>query len=287
MADNTDIVQQILGHLQSLKQTDYGTLGALGGAVGAYTNGNKVGDAYGASAADAASQAETLRTQMEQMPTLAAMYGADSPYAKQLQQTLARKDAAAGRNSQYGPRSVQLQAMLADKGSQYAQQQATMAQAYNTARSNANTQRVNAVTGQAQVQGQQLGSLFNLGEKSGLLPALNEGLSNMSRPYVQQASSALRDMFPTWSGTPTSQPMNQSPYSGGGDYSGYTTGSGYSAPEDVYQGAVNQPMDQSPYANYGGNYQSYTPGTSGTEQGLDTAPYNSGIPDNSNPYYDY
>lgn len=265
MADNTDIVQQILGHLQSLKQPDYGVAGAGIGALGTLVNGNRVGDAYGASAADAASQADTLRTQMEQMPTLAAMYGADSPYAKQMEQTLARKDAAAGRNSQYGPRAAQLQATLADKGSQYAQQQAAMAQAYNTARSNANTQRVNAVTGQAQVQGQQLGSLFNLGEKSGFLPALNQGISNMAQPYVDKMKTGLGDMFPSWNGTAVQQPMNQSPYSGGGDYSGYTTGS---TPEDSYQGAVQQPMNESPYANYGGNYQGYTTGA------LDTAPYN-------------
>lgn len=243
MADNTDIVQQIRDHLQSLKQPDYGTAGAAGGALGALINGNRVGDAYGASAADAASQADTLRTQMEQMPTLAAMYGPDSPYAQQLQQTLARKDAAAGRNSQYGPRAVQLQAMLADKGSQYAQQQAAMAQAYNTARSNANQQRVNALTGQAQVQGQQLGSLFNLGEKSGILPAINTGLSNMAQPYIQKASTALGDMFPSWGGGATQQPMNQSPYAGGGDYSGYTTGSDQNnMGEQPYQS--NQGMGQ-------------------------------------------
>jgi len=257
MADNTDIVQQILGHLQSLKKTDYGTLGALGGAIGAYTNGNRVGDAYGASAADAASQAETLKSQMDNMPTLADMYGPNSSYAQQLQQTLARKDAASGRNSQYGPRSVQLQAMLADKGSQYAQQQAAMAQAYNTARSNANTQRVNAVTGQAQVQGQQLGSLFNLGEKSGLLPAINQGLSNMAQPYINQASSALGDMFPSWSGGVTQQPMDQSPYGGGGDYSGWSPGQEYQAPQDLAGTTANY-QDQNFNDRAGGDI-SWTP----------------------------
>jgi hypothetical protein len=199
-ANNSDIVQQILSHLQDLKKTDYGTTGALGGAIGAYVNGNKVADAYGASASDAESQANTLRSQMDNMPTLADMYGPNSSYATQMAQTLARKDAASGRNSQYGPRAVQLQAMLADKGSQYAQQQAAMAQAYNTARSNANTQRVNATTGQAQVQGQQLGSLFNLGEKSGLLPALNQGISNMAQPYIDKMKTGLGDMFPSWNG---------------------------------------------------------------------------------------
>lgn len=45
--------------------------------------------------------------------TLANMYGPNSPYAKQLAQSLARRDAAAGRRTQYGPREVELQAQLA------------------------------------------------------------------------------------------------------------------------------------------------------------------------------
>lgn len=40
------------------------------------------------------------------------LYGPDSAYSKQMQQALARKDSAAGRNSQYGDRAVQLAAAL-------------------------------------------------------------------------------------------------------------------------------------------------------------------------------
>lgn len=40
------------------------------------------------------------------------LYAPDSPYAQQMQQALARKDAAAGRNSQYGSRAVELAAAL-------------------------------------------------------------------------------------------------------------------------------------------------------------------------------
>jgi len=40
------------------------------------------------------------------------MFAPNSPYAQQMQQTLARQDAAAGRNSQYGNRAVQLAAAL-------------------------------------------------------------------------------------------------------------------------------------------------------------------------------
>jgi hypothetical protein len=45
--------------------------------------------------------------------SLQNMYGQNSPYAQQLQQELARRDAASGRRSQYGTRSVELQAALA------------------------------------------------------------------------------------------------------------------------------------------------------------------------------
>lgn len=45
--------------------------------------------------------------------SISGLFGPNSPYAQQMQQTLGRTDAAAGRNSQYGTRSVQLAAALA------------------------------------------------------------------------------------------------------------------------------------------------------------------------------
>jgi hypothetical protein len=52
---------------------------------------------------------------------LSGMYGQDSPYAQMLRQQLERRDAAAGRRSQYGPREVELQAQLAQMNSRNAQ----------------------------------------------------------------------------------------------------------------------------------------------------------------------
>lgn len=52
--------------------------------------------------------------------SLADMYGQNSPYALALRQQLARRDAAAGRRSQYGGREVELQAKLAGLMSQNA-----------------------------------------------------------------------------------------------------------------------------------------------------------------------
>lgn len=51
---------------------------------------------------------------------LASLYTPNSPYAQQLNQTLTRQDAAAGRRSQYGTRNVELQARLAQLNSQNA-----------------------------------------------------------------------------------------------------------------------------------------------------------------------
>ncbi len=51
---------------------------------------------------------------------LRSMYGPNSPYAKQLEQSLLRQDAAAGRRSQVGPRQVELQARLAEMNSRNA-----------------------------------------------------------------------------------------------------------------------------------------------------------------------
>ena len=46
------------------------------------------------------------------------LYSQNSPYAQQLRQSLAAKDAAAGRRSQYANREVQLQSNLAHMASQ-------------------------------------------------------------------------------------------------------------------------------------------------------------------------
>lgn len=45
---------------------------------------------------------------------LSGMYGQDSPYAQTMRSNLERRDAAAGRRSQYGAREVELQSKLAD-----------------------------------------------------------------------------------------------------------------------------------------------------------------------------
>jgi hypothetical protein len=52
-----------------------------------------------------------------QQNSLQSMFGPNSAYSQQLRQQLERRDAAAGRRSQYGPREVELQAQLAKMAS--------------------------------------------------------------------------------------------------------------------------------------------------------------------------
>jgi hypothetical protein len=70
---------------------------------------------------------------------LTNLYGPNSPYAQQLRQQLERRDAAAGRRSQYGPREVELQAKLAQVAAQ---------QQNNQARNNIDLGKVRAMLGQ-------------------------------------------------------------------------------------------------------------------------------------------
>lgn len=55
-----------------------------------------------------------------QIRSLQDMFGPNSAFAQQMRQTLERKDAAAGRRSQYGPREVELQGALAKEAARTA-----------------------------------------------------------------------------------------------------------------------------------------------------------------------
>lgn len=63
-----------------------------------------------------------------QLNGLQSLYGQNSPYAQAMRQQLARKDAASGRRSQYGPREVELQARLAQMASGQAPAMANLMQ---------------------------------------------------------------------------------------------------------------------------------------------------------------
>lgn len=221
------MADDVLNYFQSqgYNKPQQGVMGAIGEGLGSLVLGNQV--AQGAAQNRAGSQ--------QQIESLSNMYGPNSPYALQLRQALARKDAAAGRNSQYGPREVELQARLAGLQGQNAQTIGTL-----------QGQQQSSNLQEQQVRAQQLAHLFNIADKTGASGWASSQLGNMfgEQPAVQQ-------------------PMNQSPYAGGGDYSGWSPGQTYEAPQQ------SVPMSESPYANYDGNYQNYTTGSD-----YNTQPYN-------------
>lgn len=116
----------------------YGGYRGMGSANGAVGNANA-----------------TQQALQGQMGSLAGMYAPDSPYAKQLAQQLARKDAASGRNSQYGNRAVELQARLAALAPTVANSMSNLAGASTSA----NTQGMQANQNQQVNYGQILSML--------------------------------------------------------------------------------------------------------------------------------
>lgn len=123
-----------------------------------------------------------------QLTSLGSMYGPNSPYAAQLRQTLERKDAAAGRRSQYGPREVQLMAALADKQAGVSDSMARLAQTGQANQIALNNQR-------NQTRGQQLALLTNLGRQSGLFNMFNNS-GPATTPYYKDVADDT-----TWMGT--------------------------------------------------------------------------------------
>lgn len=123
-----------------------------------------------------------------QVRSLGEIYGPNSPYAAQMRQTLARKDAAAGRNSQYGPREAQLQALLAEK-----QAQATSAMSQAAQAGNANALAMNKYRNQ--LTGQKLALASNMAKKFGLFDMFGGGGRSTS-PFGNIPAISVPDFNP-------------------------------------------------------------------------------------------
>ena len=93
------------------------------------------------------------------------LYNPNGAYAQQLGQQLARRDAAAGRRSQYGPRQVELMARLADLNSRNAPQ---LAQLYSAQQNGTNAMLNNAL---------------RFGQQSGLTGMAGNYLQNLYNQY--------------------------------------------------------------------------------------------------------
>lgn len=90
-------------------------LGGLGGMYAGYQGQKEMGNMLGG---------------------LQSLYSQNSPYAQAMRQQLARRDAAGGRRSQYGPREVELQAKLAQMASNQIPAMGQLAQNKAIARNN-------------------------------------------------------------------------------------------------------------------------------------------------------
>lgn len=94
-----------------MRAQSVGSTGGLGGFISGLTSNGGLGQM--ATGLNAAYMAYNARKRANgALDTINGLYAPDSPYAQQMQQSLARKDAAGGRNSQYGTRAVELAAAL-------------------------------------------------------------------------------------------------------------------------------------------------------------------------------
>jgi hypothetical protein len=176
----SQLANQVRGNTSGTNPTsssEFNLAPIVEGLVGLY--GNRGGGNIDGAAANNAAVSQ-------QIQNLGSMYGPNSPYAQQLRQQLERKDAAAGRRSQYGPREVQLQAALADKAAGVSDSMARLAQS-NQANQIALQDRKRLQTGQ------NLSTLMRMGQQSGVF----SGLQNMFRNPTPEV--AYDDT--TWMGT--------------------------------------------------------------------------------------
>lgn len=153
--------------------------GLAGGLAQLYAASQANSGLKGASGANQAVQ--------DQISSLSNMYSPNSPYAQQLRQTLERKDAAAGRRSQYGPREVQLMAALADK-------QAGVADSIGRLATSGQSNQIALNNQKNQTRAQQLALLMNLGKQSGAFASLGNMFKQPQQPDVNYDDS-------TWMGS--------------------------------------------------------------------------------------
>lgn len=175
-----------LGAMAANNMTGYnGTASPVGGASGG-GSGPRVGlPELGAATLgslwlnnqatrDARTAANAMSAQNIQQQ-LSDMFGPNSAYAKTLKQELERKDAAAGRRSQYGAREVELQAKLA-------QLQAQSAPSLINSYTNSAQQQLAAAQAKRTKQAQMLSSLFALGKDSGVFNDLGQFFQSTPQP---------------------------------------------------------------------------------------------------------
>lgn len=123
-------------------------------------------------------QYKQMNQQKGYLNSINQMYAPNSPYAQQMQQTLARTDAAAGRNSQYGNRAVQLAAALTNDRTR-----ALTSPSYYGANNAAGAGNTNVLNG-----------LFNDFGQAASNPAVRSGINSLG----SSALNSLGSLFSGW-----------------------------------------------------------------------------------------
>lgn len=125
-----------------------------------------------------------------QISSINGLYGPNSAYATQMQKQLEARDAAAGRRSQYGPRSVELQAALAGNAAKLAP---TLAGLYNQQNNNY------ALTAQTLLRNPAVMNTLNNGYQQG--KAYLGNMYNQQQPVVaQQPTQPFNSNEDIWGG---------------------------------------------------------------------------------------
>lgn len=128
---------------------------------------------------NAAYQANNARKNAQNaLGSVNSLYAPNSPYAQQMQQTLSRNDAAAGRNSQYGTRAVQLAAALTQ-----GQSNALTSSGYNSM-----LQRQQQAQQQMPVT---LASMASSGWGQNMLGQAGQGINSFFNPTPQPSSDSF------------------------------------------------------------------------------------------------
>ena len=167
------------------------SLGNLGGIYAGYKGQQQMGDMLGG---------------------LQSLYSQNSPYSQMLQQQLARRDAASGRRSQYGPRNVELQAKLAQMASSQIPAMSQLAQNQSIARNAMLQQGIGLLnkTGALKSGWQTLQDLMGNGGWSKMIGQQLPNGANMNIPTLENFYSGSMGNDPWQFGLP----------SGGSDFGG-------------------------------------------------------------------
>jgi len=173
-------LESLLPQLGKTAVNAVGVNGALNQANGNNQSAGQVSQANGQllqNMTNSNNQIDATNKAISSIPTVSSLFGQDSPYAQDLMKRLQAKDAAAGANSQYGPRFANYEAQLAGQAQNYATSYGgavgnltnSISNLYNGQTNMANglnggTTQQNNLTNNANVlTGQSLGSLYNTG----------------------------------------------------------------------------------------------------------------------------